>query len=59
MTIDLTMIGKDSNFDTEEASNEEKAKRVISFIDAVENLSLVKKRKFRQCRATICCRWFK
>ena len=41
MTIDLTMIGKDSNFDTEEASNEEKAKRVISLIDAVENLSLV------------------
>ena len=41
MTIDLTMIGKDSNFDTEEASNEEKAKRVISLIDAVENISLV------------------
>ena len=41
MTIDLTMIGKDSNFDTEEALNEEKAKRVISLIDAVENLSLV------------------
>ena len=31
MTIDLTMIGKDSNFDTEEASNEEKAKRVIDY----------------------------
>ena len=41
MTIDLTMIGKDSNLDTEEALNEEKAKRVISLIDAVENLSLV------------------
>lgn len=41
MTIDLTMIGKDSNFDTEEASNEEKAERVISLINAVENLSLV------------------
>ena len=43
MTIDLTMIGKDSNFDTEEASNEEKAERVISLINAVENLSLVVK----------------
>ena len=41
MTIDLTMIGKDSNFNTEEASNEEKAERVISLINAVENLSLV------------------
>lgn len=41
MTIDLTMIGKDDNFATEEASNEEKAERVISLINAVENLSLV------------------
>lgn len=43
MTIDLTMIGKDSNFDTDEASNEEKTDRVISLINAVENLSLVVK----------------
>lgn len=43
MTIDLTMIGKDGNFDTEEASNEEKADRVIALIDAVENLSLIVK----------------
>lgn len=43
MTIDLTMIGKDSNFDTEEAPNSEKAERVISLIDAVESLSLVVK----------------
>ncbi len=41
MTIDLTMIGKDSNFGTKEASNEEKSERVISLINAVENLSLV------------------
>lgn len=43
MTIDLTMIGKDSNFDTDEATNEEKAERVISLLNAVENLSLVVK----------------
>lgn len=43
MTIDLTMIGKDSNFDRDEAPNEEKAERVISLINAVENLSLVVK----------------
>ncbi len=43
MTVDLTMIGKDSNFDTEEASSEEKAERVISLINAVENLSLTVK----------------
>lgn len=43
MTIDLTMIGKDSNFDADEATNEEKAERVISLLNAVENLSLVVK----------------
>lgn len=43
MTIDLTMIGKDSNFDAVEATNEEKAERVISLLNAVENLSLVVK----------------
>ncbi len=43
MTIDLTMIGKDSNFDIDEATNEEKAERVISLLNAVENLSLVVK----------------
>lgn len=41
ITIDLDMIGKDPNFDSEEASGEEKAYRVISLIRAVENLSLV------------------
>jgi CRISPR-associated regulatory protein, DevR family len=43
ITVDLTMIGKDDNFGTEEASNEEKAARVISLLNAVENLSLVVK----------------
>jgi CRISPR-associated protein Cst2 len=42
MTIDLEMIGKDKNFDTE-ADNNEKAERVIALIDAVENLSLIVK----------------
>jgi CRISPR-associated protein Cst2 len=42
MTIDLEMIGKDKNFDTE-ADNKEKAERVIALIDAVENLSLIVK----------------
>ena len=42
VTIDLDMIGKDDNF-AAEASNEEKAERVNSLLDAVENLSLVVK----------------
>jgi len=41
MTIDLDMIGKDDNFAENEASNVEKADRVIGLLDAVENLSLV------------------
>jgi CRISPR-associated protein Cst2 len=41
LTIDLDMIGKDDNFETEEASNEEKADRVNSILQAVQNLSLV------------------
>ncbi len=40
MTIDLDMIGKDENFNAE-ATNQEKADRVIDLINAVENLSLV------------------
>lgn len=40
MTIDLEMIGKDENFH-EEADAKEKAERVITLLDAVENLSLV------------------
>lgn len=43
ITIDLEMIGKDENFDTEEADIKEKADRVIAILDAVENLSLVVK----------------
>ena len=42
ITIDLDMIGKDENFNAE-ADNEEKAFRVNSLLDAVENLSLVVK----------------
>lgn len=42
MTIDLEMIGRDDNFDME-ASAQEKANRVITLLDAVENLSLVVK----------------
>lgn len=42
MTIDLSMIGKDANFDTE-ADNMEKAFRVKALLTAVENLSLVVK----------------
>ncbi len=41
ITIDLDMIGKDENFSENEASNEEKAERVIALLSAVENLSLV------------------
>ena len=40
LTIDLDMIGKDENFDTE-ANPEEKAYRVNAILSAVENLSLV------------------
>ena len=43
MTIDLDMIGKDENFDSEEASAEEKAYRVKALLGAVENLSLIVK----------------
>lgn len=42
ITIDLEKVGVDQNFDAE-ASNEEKCNRVLSIIDAVENLSLVVK----------------
>lgn len=43
ITIDLGMIGTDPNFTTEEADGAEKAARVNSLLDAVENLSLVVK----------------
>lgn len=43
LTIDLDMIGKDENFDSQEASNEEKAFRVNSILEAVKNLSLIVK----------------
>ncbi|NFG61525.1 type I-B CRISPR-associated protein Cas7/Cst2/DevR [Clostridium sp. CMCC3677] len=43
LTIDLEMIGKDENFETPEADAKEKADRVISMLDAVENLNLVVK----------------
>lgn len=42
MTIDLEMIGKDQNFNVE-ASKEEKASRVNSLLDAIENLSMIVK----------------
>lgn len=42
LTIDLEMVGKDDNFNTE-ASSEEKAARVKAIIETVENLSLVVK----------------
>ena len=42
ITIDLEKVGVDQNFDAE-ASSEEKCNRVISIVDAVENLSLVVK----------------
>ncbi len=41
LTIDLEMIGKDENFPENEATNEEKADRVVAILEAVENLSLV------------------
>lgn len=43
ITINLDMIGKDANFEGQEASKEEKADRVIALLDAIENLSLVVK----------------
>lgn len=43
LTIDLDMIGRDENFDSEEASSEEKAYRVNAILDAVKNLSLIVK----------------
>lgn len=43
LTLDLEMIGKDDNFETAEASNEEKAERVINIVNAVEELSLIVK----------------
>lgn len=43
ITIDLDMIGKDENFDSEEATNKEKADRVNAIIGAIENLSLIVK----------------
>ena len=43
LTIDLDMIGRDENFDSEEASAEEKAYRVNVILDAVKNLSLIVK----------------
>ena len=47
ITIDLEMIGKDENFEKEngykEADNKEKAYRVNSILDAIENLNLTVK----------------
>ncbi|SDP18833.1 type I-B CRISPR-associated protein Cas7/Cst2/DevR [Clostridium gasigenes] len=43
LTIDLEMIGKDDNFEAEEASPKEKADRVIAILDTVEMLNLVVK----------------
>lgn len=43
LTIDLDMIGRDENFDSEEASAKEKAYRVNAILDAVKNLSLIVK----------------
>ncbi|MCI9260393.1 MAG: type I-B CRISPR-associated protein Cas7/Cst2/DevR [Romboutsia sp.] len=47
ITIDLEMIGKDESFENEanykEADNKEKADRVNSILDAIENLSLTVK----------------
>lgn len=42
ITIDLDMIGIDKNFDAE-ANNKEKADRVNTLLEAIENLSLVVK----------------
>ncbi|MFK4784616.1 type I-B CRISPR-associated protein Cas7/Cst2/DevR [Fusobacterium sp. MFO224] len=43
LTIDLNKIGKDENFNSKEASKEEKADRVNSILEAVENLNLIVK----------------
>lgn len=43
LTIDLNKIGKDENFNSEEASKEEKIERVNSILEAVENLNLIVK----------------
>lgn len=43
LTIDLTKIGKDENFSSEEASKEEKIHRVNSILEAAENLNLIVK----------------
>lgn len=43
LTIDLNMIGRDENFDLEEANKEEKASRVNAILGAIENLSLIVK----------------
>ncbi|MGL5069561.1 MAG: type I-B CRISPR-associated protein Cas7/Cst2/DevR [Sarcina sp.] len=43
LTIDLEMIGRDENFESEEASKEEKAARVNLILGAIENLSLIVK----------------
>ena len=42
LTIDLTKVGKDENFNTE-ADNKEKCERVIAVLNAVESLNLVVK----------------
>lgn len=42
ITFDLDMVGKDENFDVE-ASNEEKASRVIAILETIEGLNLVVK----------------
>lgn len=42
ITIDLSMIGKDENFKVE-ATNEEKADRVISILNTIQNLNLLVK----------------
>ncbi len=42
LTIDLEMVGKDENFDTE-ADKDEKVARIEALLDAVETLSLVVK----------------
>jgi len=42
ITFDLSMIGKDENFDRE-ASREEKAERVNSMLKTIENLNLIVK----------------
>ncbi|MCR1950765.1 type I-B CRISPR-associated protein Cas7/Cst2/DevR [Clostridium sp. DSM 100503] len=47
ITVDLEMIGKDENFEQEEgykeADNKEKADRINSILEAIENLSLIVK----------------